>query len=238
MADQTSFEEALTSPAGVLLGANDKHFPELLEAYCAGAMYKENISVRVYAINGKEKGDLFFGYFISADKPRSKEHGSIKLLCKREIVNEHVAFRVSSSTLDSNNTLLILGEDKQEEQQFYKYVVASVQAIKWDLPKPGVSYGSVCSAVALGSKATAKRPHWKGFIFVVPGSKFKVNRPPLLGLFPEGTPIEYRPHVDRVFDDGTVGVYFPSDEDFSATDWIITVPEKIEPADGQIEMDF
>lgn len=36
---------------------------------------------------------------------------------------------------------------------------------------------------------------WNGknmFLFLVPGSTFKVNRPPLLGIYPEGTEINYQ----------------------------------------------
>jgi len=34
------------------------------------------------------------------------------------------------------------------------------------------------------------------FVFLVPGSVFKVNRAPLLGIYPEGTEINYHAHVD------------------------------------------
>src|SRR4051812_44734685 len=38
------------------------------------------------------------------------------------------------------------------------------------------------------------REGWNGksmFIFLVPGSRFQVNRPPLLGIYKEGTEVEY-----------------------------------------------
>ena len=44
-----------------------------------------------------------------------------------------------------------------------------------------------------------RRAGWNGkgmFLYLVPGSKFKVNRPPLMGIYPEGTEVEYHAHVD------------------------------------------
>ena len=65
---------------------------------------------------------------------------------------------------------------------------------------------------------------WNGkdqFVFLVNGSEFKVNRAPLLGIFPEGTDINYRPHIDMKYQDGSVGVWLASMGDLMADDWII-----------------
>lgn len=60
------------------------------------------------------------------------------------------------------------------------------------------------------------------FIFLVPGSNFKVNRPPLLGIYPGGTEIEYLPHIDmRRDDDKTVEVWTAPHVDMLADDWSI-----------------
>ena len=59
------------------------------------------------------------------------------------------------------------------------------------------------------------------FIFLVNGSQFKVNRAPLLGIFPDGTDINYNPHIDIKYQDGTIGVWTPSMNDLMAEDWII-----------------
>jgi hypothetical protein len=65
---------------------------------------------------------------------------------------------------------------------------------------------------------------WNGkdqFVFLVNGSEFKVNRAPLLGIFPEGTEIIYRPHIDMKYQDGSVGVWLASMGDIMADDWVI-----------------
>lgn len=67
-----------------------------------------------------------------------------------------------------------------------------------------------------------KRSGWNGkdqFVFLVDGSKFQVNRPPLLGIFEEGTQIQYRPHIDMKYQDGSVGVWLASMGDLMADDW-------------------
>ncbi len=69
-----------------------------------------------------------------------------------------------------------------------------------------------------------KRSNWNGkdqFVFLVNGSQFKVNRAPLLGIFSEGTDINYRPHIDMKYQDGTIGVWLASMGDLMADDWII-----------------
>lgn len=66
------------------------------------------------------------------------------------------------------------------------------------------------------------RAGWNGkgmFLFLVPGSHFKVNRAPLLGIYPEGTEIDYRPHVDMKTVDGQVVPWVCSQSDLLATDW-------------------
>jgi hypothetical protein len=73
-----------------------------------------------------------------------------------------------------------------------------------------------------GRKVT--RPGWNGkgmFLFLVPGSRFVVNRAPLLGIYPEGTVIDYRPHVDMRTADGQIVPWICSQSDLLATDWEI-----------------
>lgn len=81
------------------------------------------------------------------------------------------------------------------------------------------------SAALLAVKAGRRvaRSGWNGkgmFVFLVPGSTFTVNRPPLLGIYPEGTQVEYRPHIDLRAADGTVGPWTPSGADLMAEDWV------------------
>jgi hypothetical protein len=57
------------------------------------------------------------------------------------------------------------------------------------------------------------------FIFLVPGSEFKVNRPPLLGIYPEGTMIRYHSHIDMKTADGFIVPWLASQTDVLAEDW-------------------
>jgi hypothetical protein len=69
-----------------------------------------------------------------------------------------------------------------------------------------------------------QRIGWNGkgmFIFLVPGSKFKVNRPPLLGIYEEGTEINYHAHVDMRTADGKIVPWICSQTDMLATDWAL-----------------
>lgn len=71
-----------------------------------------------------------------------------------------------------------------------------------------------------------KRSGWNGkdqFVFLVNGSQFKVNRPPLMGIFLEGTDINYRPHIDMKYQDGSIGVWLSSMGDLMADDWEVIV---------------
>lgn len=72
--------------------------------------------------------------------------------------------------------------------------------------------------------ARVRRHGWNGkgmFLFLVPGSTFQVNRPPLLGIYPEGTTINYCPHVDMKTADGTIVPWLCSQTDLLAIDWEI-----------------
>lgn len=66
------------------------------------------------------------------------------------------------------------------------------------------------------------RQGWNGkdmFVYLVHGSTFTVNRPPLNVVYVEGTEIMYRPHIDLKAADGTCGVWSPSNSDVLADDW-------------------
>lgn len=70
------------------------------------------------------------------------------------------------------------------------------------------------------------REGWNGkgmFIFLVPGSTFEVNRPPLLGIYPAGTVIKYHPHLDMRTADGTIVPWLASQTDILAQDWVVVV---------------
>ena len=67
-----------------------------------------------------------------------------------------------------------------------------------------------------------QREGWNGkgmFVFLVPGSTFKVNRAPLLGIYPEGTEINYHGHIDMRTADGMIVPWLCSQTDMLASDW-------------------
>ena len=69
-----------------------------------------------------------------------------------------------------------------------------------------------------------RRAGWNGkgmFLFLVPGSTFQVNRHPLLGIYPEGTTINYHAHVDMKTATGEIVPWLCSQSDLLATDWEI-----------------
>ena len=83
-----------------------------------------------------------------------------------------------------------------------------------------LTFGDALHMLKLGKKVA--RSGWNGkgmFVFLVNGSKFNVNRPPLLGIFPEGTEINYRPHIDIKNVDGSISTWVPSIGDVMAEDW-------------------
>jgi len=59
------------------------------------------------------------------------------------------------------------------------------------------------------------------FIFLVNGSEFNVDCPPLLNKFERGTQVGYKKHIDSMYIDGTIGVWTLSQRDIFANDWYI-----------------
>lgn len=85
-----------------------------------------------------------------------------------------------------------------------------------------MTFSEALEALKSGSKVT--RSGWNGkgmFLFLVPGSTFKVNRAPLLGIYPEGTEINYHAHVDMKTADGMIVPWVSSQTDLLANDWSI-----------------
>ena len=83
-----------------------------------------------------------------------------------------------------------------------------------------MNFGQALEALKAGEKVS--RSGWNGkgmFLFLVPGSTFQVNRPPLLGIYPEGTTINYRPHIDMKDAEGKVVPWLASQTDILADDW-------------------
>lgn len=78
------------------------------------------------------------------------------------------------------------------------------------------------AVAALKGGYRVRRAGWNGknmFLFLVAGSRFTVSRPPLLGIYPEGTVIDYCPHIDMRTADGSIVPWLASQTDVLAEDW-------------------
>ena len=85
-----------------------------------------------------------------------------------------------------------------------------------------LTFGEALVLIKAGRKLA--RAGWNGkqmFVFLVPGSQFKVSRAPLLGIYPEGTEINYCPHIDMRTADGKIVPWFASQTDVLAEDWTL-----------------
>ena len=81
-------------------------------------------------------------------------------------------------------------------------------------------FGWALEMLKAGYKVSREGWNGKGmFLFLVEGSTFKVNRPPLLGIYPEGTEINYCPHIDMKTADSKVVPWLASQTDVLAEDW-------------------
>lgn len=84
-----------------------------------------------------------------------------------------------------------------------------------------MDFGKALEALKNGKKVA--RGGWNGkgmFLFLVPGSTFQVNRAPLLGIYPEGTTINYHAHIDMKTADDMVVPWLASQTDILASDWV------------------
>lgn len=89
-----------------------------------------------------------------------------------------------------------------------------------------MNFGQAIEALKAGEKVA--RSGWNGkgmFLFLVAGSTFKVNRPPLLGIYEEGKEINYLPHIDMKTADDKIVPWLASQTDILAEDWEITKEE-------------
>lgn len=83
-----------------------------------------------------------------------------------------------------------------------------------------MNFSEALELIKNGKKLT--RTNWNGkgmFVYLVPGSQFTVNRPPLNAVYAEGTVVNYRSHIDLKAADGTCGVWSISNNDALADDW-------------------
>jgi len=83
-----------------------------------------------------------------------------------------------------------------------------------------LTFGDAVHLMKSGHKMS--RAGWNGksmFVFLVQGSTFKVNRPPLNQFYCEGTEVTYQPHIDMKTVDGTIVPWLASQTDILAEDW-------------------
>lgn len=83
-----------------------------------------------------------------------------------------------------------------------------------------MAFSDALTALKAGLKVA--RHGWNGkgmFLFLVPGSSFTVSRHPLLGIYPEGTKIDYHAHIDMKTAQGYVVPWLASQADLLDEDW-------------------
>jgi len=87
---------------------------------------------------------------------------------------------------------------------------------------PHLTFSAALEQIKAGRRLA--RAGWNGkdmFIFLVAGSTFRVNRAPLLGIYPEGTEVAYHAHIDMKTAQGYVVPWLASQADLLADDWIV-----------------
>lgn len=87
---------------------------------------------------------------------------------------------------------------------------------------PTFDFSNALDWLRAGRRIARHDPAWQAaarFLYMVPGSEFEVNRPPLLGIHPLGFHVIYHPHIDACFADGSCGVWTVSHNDIFAADW-------------------
>lgn len=91
-----------------------------------------------------------------------------------------------------------------------------------NVEKQNFDFGRALACLKDGLKVAREGWNGKGmFLFLVPGSRFQVNRPPLLGIYPEGTVIDYHSHIDMKTADNQIVPWLASQTDVLANDWLI-----------------
>lgn len=114
------------------------------------------------------------------------------------------------------------GEPNTKEYQGYVSWSPKVQFENAYKQSGNLSFGDAITYLKLGYKVA--RTGWNGkgmFLFLVPGSTFKVNRAPLLGIYPEGTEIQYHAHIDMKTADNQVVPWLASQADMLSNDWCL-----------------
>ena len=91
-----------------------------------------------------------------------------------------------------------------------------------DVEKQDRSFGWAIEQLKAGNKVC--RAGWNGkgmFLYLVAGSTFPVNRAPLNRFYPEGTMMNYCPHIDMKMADDKIVPWLASQTDVLSDDWMI-----------------
>ena len=83
-----------------------------------------------------------------------------------------------------------------------------------------MNFGDVIAGLKSGRRFAREGWNGKGmFVFLVPGSTFRVNREPLLSILGEGAEVQYHAHIDMRTAQGYVVPWLASQADMLAEDW-------------------
>lgn len=111
---------------------------------------------------------------------------------------------------------------EEDETTRQEYIERILEKFKKENNMNGI--GWAIKEMQNGAKVARAGWNSKGmFLFLVPGSTFQVNRAPLLGIYPEGTEINYQSHIDLKTADGQIVPWNASQSDLLATDWELAI---------------
>jgi len=148
----------------------------------------------------------------------------------KEILSDDSNFGISVSEADVNNLRkgfdndFIVGyiarnPENESDKWFVWYEFAEANYELEEKTKD-LTFSEALDYIKQGKRVA--RRGWNGrnmFIFLVPGSTFKVNRPPLLGIYEEGTEVSYHAHIDMKTAQGDIVPWLASQTDLLAEDW-------------------
>jgi hypothetical protein len=112
-----------------------------------------------------------------------------------------------------------------EKMDFYVHynmdlIIHEVQPTEDDV-EPKMSFGGAVEHLKRGGRVAREGWNGKGmYLFLVPGSRFKVNREPLLSILGEGTEVDYHAYIDMKTAQGYVVPWLASQVDILSNDWV------------------
>ena len=143
------------------------------------------------------------------------------------IVDAHAGWPVDVYALDRYGdgvTETFLGTvPPRETNEYYATStreIRCVEVLNDGHPPLPLDFADVVRGLKAGGRYARKGWNGKGmFVFLVPGSRFAVNRAPLLSILGEGTMVDYHAHVDMRTATGQIVPWLASQTDVLAEDW-------------------